>query len=124
MNKEDKELLLKDLCGRLPYGVKVECIWKEKLTDVDGYEGALTTTTIELIQNDEVICKPYLRPMSSMTDEEYREWRFLYLPIPHENEATETQRRIDWLNEYHFDYRDLIKKGLALEAPDDMYKTE
>ena len=73
----------------------------------------------ELIAED-LIVKPYLRPMSSMTEEEKLEYviawdsRQPYLPT----------EAMDWLNEYHFDYRDLIEKGLALEAPEGMYKTE
>ena len=60
--------------------------------------------------------KPYLRPMSSMTEEEYQEFGYDVLRY--------TPRELDWLNEHHFDYRGLIEKGLAIEAPEGMYKTE
>ena len=129
MTQEEKELIWKDLCARFPYGVRIKrtnCPITLSVTGIVGkyirhipfYIGGnieINTSIIEEI-------KPYLRPMSSMTEEEYKEWRYLYLPLPHDNEATETQRRIDWLNAHHFDYRGLIEKGLALEAPEDMYK--
>lgn len=129
MTQEEKDLIWKDLCARFPYGVRIKrtnCPITLSVTGIDGkyirhipfYIGGnieINTSIIEEI-------KPYLRPMSSMTEEEYKEWRYLYLPLPHDNEATETQRRIDWLNAHHFDYRGLIEKGLALEAPEDMYK--
>ena len=64
---------------------------------------------------------PYLRPMSSMTKEE----RKIYMEIgSHLCGEIVAKTMIDWLNEHHFDYRDLIEKGLALEAPEGMYKTE
>lgn len=124
MTQEEKELLLKDLCARLPYGVKVHI---QKLDDnkvIDNEDFGYMWLGMVLFDNPYHEIKPYLRPMSSMTEEEYKEWRYLYLPMPHKNEATETERRIDWLNSHHFDYRGLIEKGLALEAPEDMYKTK
>jgi hypothetical protein len=77
--------------------------------------------------------KPYLRPMSSMTDEEKRQYRELcdedirqltYVQTVHPGlkYKTSCHRSIDWLNAHHFDYRGLIEKGLALEAPEGMYK--
>ena len=130
MTKEDKQLLLQDLCARLPYGVL--CVGttyeldddgekyipvkvKNTLTEIHNYKLETAYVRLGLISSCELeTVKPYLRPMSSMTDEEYREWHYLYLPTPHENEATETERRIDWLNKNHFDYRGLIQKGLAI----------
>lgn len=114
MTQEEKELLLKDLCARLYTGTVVN------YNDTEGCDYELTIRTLSNFPEEKLKC--YLRPMSSMTEEEYKEWRYLYLPLPHDNEATETQRRIDWLNAHHFDYRGLIEKGLALEAPEDMYK--
>ena len=64
--------------------------------------------------------KPYLRPMSSMTEEEKAEYHSLcdsYYGI-----YFDTVDSIDWLNAHHFDYRGLIEKGLAIEAPEGMYK--
>ena len=113
MTQEEKQLLFKDLCARLPYGVKVKCA-SEIIT--------LNVNWLKVFQYHLDEIKPCLRPMSSMTEEEYKEWRYLYLPLPHDNEATETQRRIDWLNAHHFDYRGLIPMRLALKALEGMYK--
>lgn len=125
MTQEEKQLLFKDLSARLQYGVKVEVIWKEKLTDVDGYEGKLTSTTIMLIENDEVICRPYLRPLSSMTEEEDKEYAKVIVKsqdCSFENSESATTIVNDWYLSKGFDVRGLISKGLALEAPEGMYK--
>ena len=131
MKEEDKELLLKDLCARLPYGVK--CVFYSK----DGY---IPSTIIKIdIDNELVSHKPdgqslvyvypveeiisYLRPISSMTEEELAEWQF-ELDMDIDGYCIPSYPALDWLNAHHFDYRGLIKKGLALEAPEDMYKTE
>ena len=117
-----KQLLFKDLCARLPYGVICSSVFgNSKVTSIDTEDN-----TIYLFDYSEWAynVKPYLRPMSSMTEEEKKEWHYLYLPLPHKNETSETERRIDWLNAHHFDYRGLIEKGLALEAKEGMYKIE
>ena len=122
MTQEEKQLLLKDLCARLSYGVKIidepaHCLGELFListTDMVEYETE-TDTGMQTIYN----IKPYLRPMSSMTEEEKEEydktfdWDYSIQGTP-----------FDWLNAHHFDYRNLIEKGLALEATKDMYKTE
>ena len=115
MTQEEKQLLLKDLCARLPYNVVVHC------TDNDtDYECFLTTDILnELLHNIEYYdYKPYLRPMSSMTEEEEVEFEETLQYTQY------TLESYDWLNGHHFDYRGLIEKGLALEAPEGMYKTE
>ena len=65
--------------------------------------------------------KPYLRPMSSMTAEEKEEYINLFEGMPF---CPDPISLLDWLNAHYFDYRDLIEQGLALEAPEGMYKTE
>ena len=103
MTQEEKDLLLKDLCARLPYGVKV----------TNGIHTITLTPcsdTSIIIKNEHIL--PYLRPMSSMSEEERRYLQ--KLPFPYDF--------VDWLNAHHFDYRGLIPKGLALEAPEGMYK--
>jgi hypothetical protein len=131
MTQEDKELLLKDLCARLPYETFIEII------DKDGNvydEVELGPEHINTARYDEsTSIRPYLRPMSSMTEKETYIFR---QDILNDVEAmcihslgcgkysvafTEAN---DWLNEHHFDFRDLIEKGLALEAPEGMYKIE
>ena len=85
----------------------------DEITDMS-MEGLITINDI----------KPYLRPMSSMTEEEKKEYcnlqdRFL---CSSQYPVTDTYELFDWLNAHHFDYRGLIEKGLALEAPEGMYK--
>ena len=129
MKQEDKELLFKDLCARLPYGVKAY-IKKWSKLDRKYYEGVYTIESIDtslntIIADSERSCvevivgyddseiKPYLFPMSSMTDEQYKEYWELehygnmeHLSIP----------ALDWLNKNNFDYRGLIQMNLAIDA--------
>lgn len=138
MTKEQKQLLTKDLCARFPYGVKVRissesdvCLYVTTDTlDIDNlhkymlnggyYKNGLfyKTPGFQLL--------PYLRPMSSMTEEEKA-----FLDTTKEIEYTQTGltgkgvltlESYDYLNSIHVDYRELIPMGLALEAPADMYK--
>ena len=139
MTREDKQLLLITLCSMLPYGVRAKfCDGVKEETDdvwdIDMFSGAINADYII----DYV--KPYLRPMSSMTDEEKEELQSLCDGIEIDDDGNhfhyttiysdvESFRgvdfgAIDWLNAHHFDYRGLIEKGLALEAPEDMYETE
>ena len=109
MTREDKEMLLKDLCARLPYGVM--CAYEK-------YDGQLKLICPDgdycILQNSpyaiETI-KPYLRPIYKLTKEELEELEFL----------TDSDY-VDYCNKHHIDYRNLIPKGLALEAPEGMYK--
>ncbi len=107
MNNEEKELLLKDICGRLPYGVKYQ----------DRIEGGIHILSLGTIHHYERFI-PYLRPMSSMTVEERFEYNGFDGYIFSDEDVI---IKIDWLNAHHFDYRGLIEKGLALEAPENMY---
>ena len=140
MKIENQDLLLKDLCGRLPYGVK--CIVKS-----DGYIGVISSIDsqygIATFDNgrQEEICdiKPCLYPLSSMTDEQEEEYGECF-DVDLANSAKNLNDRIDgkdvingfpmhnhidWLNKNHFDYRGLIAKGLAIDATDlNIYKEE
>lgn len=151
MKQEDKKLLLKDLCARLTYKVKIEITWW-----VMG-EGTCMNTTleadhIEQLLNDEdgdTEIKPYLRPMSSMTEEEAKEISILYglkdilstkttdeyIEVVVDDGFCSTETRtiwydeiissieiFDWLNAHHFDFRGMIEKDLAIKAPEGMYK--
>ena len=140
MTQEDKELLLKDLCARLPYGVKINENIQGDYTVIGlTTERVFTTCETEGCHNDFPIdcIKPYLFPLSSMTDKDLVE----FLQIKGMNLNTyelktfrrrETaivstlpsySRHIDWLNKKHFDYRGLIEKGLAIDATGlDIYK--
>ena len=127
MTKEDKMLLIKDLSSRLPYAVHVQ--------HISGVSGILRDISIYHIydENDNIydaICytdlfkdecsigiehfKPYLFPLSSMTEEQEKEYNNLNCYelgcFPHTEEA------LDYLTKNHFDYRHLIEKGLAIDA--------
>ena len=132
MTQEDKELLFKDLCARLLYGVicKVEFKdsegWKTQNMSLEGVfinECYFTTDTGSIYSKE---FKPYLRPMSSMTEEEYTDLCLSCTWLWFENDLRTVthgdHKCYDWLNKHHFDYRGLIEKGLALEAPENMYK--
>ena len=148
MTQEEKELLLKDLCARLPYGIKVYCEWNAFKSSRIGEDGVLIGvnyskryilfsrsnglhTKIPFNHIDGIV-KPYLRPMSSMTEEEknyiknrwcYDDWSDIYDFLNHYKiDAEDADDFIDWFNENMFDYRGLITMGLALEASDGMYK--
>ena len=129
MSKENKELLLKDLCGRLPYGVKGRynnTVMSLHMVDpFNNYRSlyCVTESGSEYIGIEEF--KPYLIPMSSMTEEEEKEYTNIdnrSYSCPKDYAHIPASDRIDWLNKHHFDYRGLIEKGLALEAPKGMYK--
>ena len=121
MTTEDKQLLLKDLCARLPY--KVICdMWFEgnesdKITEVLKCGGLMRLTNSEF----NFIAKPYLRPMSSMTEEEKKEYDHR-LECMFYDTMYDDAFAVDWLNAHHFDFRGLINKGLAFEALEGMYK--
>ena len=151
MTQEDRQLLLTDLCARWPYGVEAMLLdgscgmvhgidmlpsgtWVKIYINRDNYEE-------ELLEN----VKPYLRPLSSMTEDEKAEMHAILSPegiaeyenygfstpvshfgdfIPYEYIYEYMFSVVSWLNEHHFDYNELITKGLALEAPEGMYKIE
>lgn len=128
MVKEDKKLLLKDLCARLPYGVIVNtpkgdghlCSINQTIFGNE-YGVNIKATERDYFNDDECDIKPYLRSMSSMSEREEEDWGWMN-PIP--DGAYPICERLEmfyWLNAHHFDYRGLIEKGLALEAPKDMY---
>ena len=133
MTNEEKDLLFKDLCARLPYYVRVN--YKGEVYDVLG-----------IINGRLVLCKPfqshgleynplveevkpYLFPMSSMTEEQRREYTkaqsddgdivfscaIKYVETGADIVSAE-YHATDWLNAHHFDYRGLIEKGLAIDA--------
>lgn len=125
-NGNSKELLIKDLCSRLPYGVKCyayqykidgnDCECYGILTGINnGYFYLSDRVPInggKTYDERYLEVRPYLRPMSSMTEEEKA---FVY------NGHIEFWVREDYCNKHHLDYCGLIEKGLALEAPEGMY---
>lgn len=128
MTQEEKQLLLKDLCTRLPYGVTVHATIDGDNTLSGIYNDRVFTTCEEPDKHNDypVECiKPYLRPMSSMTEGEILEFIRIGDSILRIGEkkliCILSLKQMDWLNAHHFDYRGLIEKGLALEAPNDIY---
>ena len=114
MMKTDKkiELLLTDLCARLPYGIFVKDEVDDKAIYTIDYHPHLRN------------CKPYLRPMSSMTEKEKEELKDVCVINYNEFEGGSTlfdEMGFDWLNAHYFDYRGFIPQGLAIEAPKNMY---
>ena len=114
MTQEHKELLLKDLCARLPYGVKIQVSYEECSGYFDETVYAVDNCGSFHI-NDRCIeyIKPYLFPLSSMTEEEKLMYKGLMIGIDNISYMLDV---IDWLNSNHFDYRNLIEKGLAINA--------
>ncbi len=121
MTQENKELLLKDLCSRLPYGVKCAyfntkdeikvgellTVWcKEKRVFID-------KLSIDYDGGDCVGVIPYLFPLSSMTEEQNLEYLCTCIGG---NASVPTLASFDWLNKNHFDYRGLIPMGLGINA--------
>lgn len=132
MTQEEKQLLLKDLCARLPYGVVLDVDttdWRAPQGHIKvKIEGiGILSKDMSLIVNG---CyygdkyKPYLRPMSSMTEEEAMEYvncGNIIANSPQNNYLIPNPNCVDWLNRNHFDYRNLIPRDLVLEAPERMY---
>ena len=115
MTQEYKEILIRDLCGRLPYGVKV--LFENKVFNVDYISAIYEEIKLDIPDNytiDISDVKPYLFPLSSMTEEQEEEYNDLNSYelgcFPHTEEA------LDYLIKNHFDYRYLIDKGLAIDA--------
>ena len=147
---QEEELLLVDLCVRLPYGIMVlEDIDKEfdggcvselvTITEIKGEKMFLTKNSLTPVTIEGI--RPYLRPMSSMTEEEFEKLKE-YSGLKYEQLDLASYQNgtykcldfylsevpsyvvilvFDWLNKHHFDYRGLIERGLALEAPEGMY---
>lgn len=109
MEPIDKNLLIKDLCARLPYHVIVK--YRDANVDLTKY--------VRSVKIEE--CKPYLRPISSMTEEEKNEYDSFFNLDYGYMDAGAVFDVADWINAHHFDFRGLIEKGLALEAPEYMY---
>ena len=119
MKPEDKQLVLKDLCARLPYHVRCKVWLKDGTTeegplDLQHNYGDVLRDAFFYHEIKDI--KPYLRPLLSMTEEEKVKLSLSQIyAFVHYNEIA----KMDWLNEHHFDYRGLIEKGLAIEVTED-----
>ena len=121
MTQEHKELLLKDLCARLPYNVICQVELKENgkynskvmlLSGIFTDEAYFTTKGGSIYSNE---YKPYLFPLSSITKEQKQEYQHITERWMYDSSYSISDS-IDWLNVHHFDYRGLIEKGLAIDA--------
>lgn len=154
MNEEERKLLIKDLCGREPYHPRINVINQGYEGFKDGeFDTDLWLDHIDAFRFDRIEILPYLRPMSSMTEDEKEELKSKCLHTETEEDwegvrcdswgieildKYDTKRwdntiyvssiinmdAIDWLNAHHFDYRGLIGRGLALEAPEEIYNNK
>jgi hypothetical protein len=131
---ENNEILLKDLCSRLPYGVKLSHKYKNHIHILSGISkgGMIVTTdavTNEITTTDIENVKPYLFPLLSMTDEQCEKFLRISgwdvdIDVVRQGEFScvgyvgldEIYDAIDWFNKNHFDYRGLIDMGLAIDA--------
>ena len=124
MEKEDKEILLRDLCARLPYGVKVKTpnddevytllsLNPNKGIAVIGmpFDDVFATSKVKVED-----IKPYLRPMNNMTKEEEEVWFWKKSDGGWGFDEKDFDDNVDWLNAHHFDHRGLIPMGLAIEV--------
>lgn len=134
MKQEKKDLLFKDLCKRSSYGVICQFIWTYSNETTNGEDAIakevdkircidIHTKEIQADYYREWVnlehCKPYLRPLSSMTMAEKEKFRYGFGSDLYGN-----IKRIDWLITNHFDYQNLIPMKLALKAKKEMYKTK
>ncbi len=120
MIQEEKQLLLKDLSARLMYGIICKCLHSNnvKATAIDTEDSSVYYFDCDEWESIEY-CKPYLRPMSSMTDEEKKELFEIGCEGNIEYPYGMYFRCQDWLNAHHFDYRGLIEKGLAIAVTEE-----
>ena len=127
LNNQEKELLLKDLCSRLPYKVKIQCINSDNETVIEElFTIGIEEDTFDCNLIEYVAVKPYLLPLSSMTEEQLYNnpvgfSQMLTIKADRDWENITINRRdyyklVDWFNKNHFDYRGLIEKGLAIDA--------
>ena len=149
MTLEERETLVKDLCARVPYGVKVEafhyteaqtlrCVdYKRANCILDGDDAF-----VHIIANGKIYIKPYLRKPSSMTKEEFKRVNEIINAVDHDGyfyvqdpsyyiglqlqtsdigcvTAPGLTAAFDYLYSIHIDVNNLIEKGLAIEVTED-----
>ena len=133
MTQEQKFLLYKDLCARLPYRVILQVTLKDKYDEVVTRDIRLTSGNLSYLEETSghwLEYKPYLRPMKSMTKSEKEEVRRIkesicsYGVLPGTIKIDDEQLSIlyDFYNKHHLDYCNFISKSIAIEASKDMYK--
>lgn len=130
MEKDLKDLLLRDLCARLPYGVKISKTIENFISNPHSIrsinsnnviieDGEFEDGTPDIDVWDIENVKPYLFPLSSMTEGQEVEYDATFATIVYEDgrkDSVMTYKSFDWLNKNHFDYRGLIPMELAIDA--------
>lgn len=126
MTQEEKKLLYKDLSARQPYRPFVCFAGKVTMPFLDVIASTESNELMSINGLSLEDVKPYLRSMSSMTEEEAKEFAMLQTDFYSDGwlYPIAAVNMVDWLIAHHFDFRGLIPMGLALEAPADMYKFE
>lgn len=132
MTQKDKDLLLKDLCARLPYGVKVQVYLQSdtyspivcKVCSIECAEIGSAFIGVETSPDTynefrEFLCKPYLFPLSSMTEEQKEEYAELQQRVIYNGQGLvnlDVMKYVDWCYKHHIDIHGLIPMGLAIDA--------
>ena len=139
MTQEQKDLLLKDLCSRIPYGVKVQIDLQSdiyppmicKVCNIEFAEMGGSFIGVEVLPDSyceyrEFLCKPYLFPLSSMTEEQKKEYTHIVNYISSDDTdnwkegefiyVEQLNKLMHFYHKNHLDFRDLIEKGLAIDA--------
>ena len=139
MTQEEKDWVLHDICARLPYGVKIKYkyypdnIFARFATGLRFADNKIALSSkfnkegewYSIEEAGEILIKPYLRPMSSMTEEEQKEFVQFHCTNIHpiiiaDDLTVENQSKMfDWLLKKHFDFRGLIPAGAAIEVTED-----
>lgn len=126
MTKEEKQLLLQDLCARLPYGVICNtpkgdghlCSINQTIFGTE-YGINIKATERDYFNDREEVIKPYLRPMSSMTEEEIEIYRIIIKSLLENSVTNNVATLYNFLNSKHLDYNSLIYFGLAIEVTEE-----
>lgn len=127
LTEQEETLLFNDICMRLTYGVKVaemeddalngayEVLSANKETMTIGFN--TPSCLIRCYRNMEMV-RPYLRPLSSMTKDEEKEYNKT-LCIIKGHGSFSTIESFEYLLSHGFDVHDLIPKGLAIAVTKD-----
>lgn len=120
MTQEEKDLLLKDLSARLPYNVKV--LYNNEVFNVDHISAIYEEIKLDIPDNytlDISVVKPYLFPLSSMTEKEKEEYCQLQQKVIYNSKGVineDVTKYINWCYKKHLDINNLIPMELAIDA--------
>ena len=121
MTQEEKKLLYKDLSARQPHRPFICFAGKFTMPFLDIIASTKSNELMSINGLNPEDVKPYLCSFSSMTEEEENEYRAINC---YEGLFPRNEDALDYVLEHHLDFRNLIEKGLAIEAPENMYKED